>query len=73
MQGDGVRRIGVLVPFDENDPVPKPGLSAFTQALADLGWTEAAMCGSTFVGPAASSIGFERSRRSWSPCNPTSL
>ena len=34
------RRIGVLVPFDENDPVPKPGLSAFTQALADLGWTD---------------------------------
>jgi putative ABC transport system substrate-binding protein len=34
------RRIGVLMPFDENDPVPKPGLSAFTQALADLGWTD---------------------------------
>ena len=39
-QGDRVRRIGVLMPFDENDPVPKPGLSAFTQALADLGWTD---------------------------------
>jgi hypothetical protein len=34
------RRIGVLMPFAENDPVPKPGLSAFTQALADLGWTD---------------------------------
>jgi hypothetical protein len=33
-QRDRVRRIGVLVPFDENDPVPKPGLSAFTQAIA---------------------------------------
>jgi putative ABC transport system substrate-binding protein len=30
----------VLVPYDENDPLPKPGLSAFTQALADLGWTD---------------------------------
>jgi putative ABC transport system substrate-binding protein len=38
-QGDRVRRIGVLMPGDENDPVYKPRLSAFTQALADLGWT----------------------------------
>jgi putative ABC transport system substrate-binding protein len=39
-QGDRVRRIGVLTPYDENDPMPRPRLSAFTQALADLGWTE---------------------------------
>jgi putative ABC transport system substrate-binding protein len=39
-QGDRVRRIGVLLPYDENDPVTKPRLSAFTQALADLGWTD---------------------------------
>jgi putative ABC transport system substrate-binding protein len=39
-QGDRVRRIGVLMAGDENDPVLKPGLSAFTQALADLGWTD---------------------------------
>ena len=38
-QGNRVRRIGVLMPYDENDPVVKPRLSAFTQALADLGWT----------------------------------
>ena len=35
-----VRRIGLLLPFDENDPLAKPRLSAFTQALADLGWTD---------------------------------
>jgi putative ABC transport system substrate-binding protein len=35
-----MRRIGVLMPLDENDPVWKPRLSAFTQALPDLGWTE---------------------------------
>jgi putative ABC transport system substrate-binding protein len=35
-----VRRIGVLMPFDENDPAPKLGLSAFTQALADLDWAD---------------------------------
>jgi ABC-type uncharacterized transport system substrate-binding protein len=39
-QGDRVRRIGVLMAYDENDPVAKPRISAFTQALADLGWTD---------------------------------
>ena len=39
-QGDRVRRIGVLMPYDENEPVVKPRVSAFTQALADLGWTD---------------------------------
>jgi putative ABC transport system substrate-binding protein len=35
-----VRRIGVLMPGDENDPVPKTNVSAFTQGLADLGWAD---------------------------------
>jgi putative ABC transport system substrate-binding protein len=39
-QGDRVRRIGVLMSYDENDPEQKRRLSAFTQALADLGWTD---------------------------------
>jgi len=39
-QGDRVRRIGLLMPGDENDPVAKREFSAFTQALADLGWTD---------------------------------
>src|SRR6516164_8718229 len=39
-QGDRVRHIGVLMPGDQNDPVVKPRVSAFTQALADLGWTD---------------------------------
>ena len=38
--GDRVRRIGVLHPGDENDPVYKRRLTAFTQALAGLGWTD---------------------------------
>jgi putative ABC transport system substrate-binding protein len=37
-QGDRVRRIGVLVPGEENT-LPKSNVAAFTQALADLGWT----------------------------------
>src|SRR6516164_2962001 len=39
-QGGRVRRIGVLMPTDENDPVSKTSVSAFTQALAGLGWPE---------------------------------
>ena len=39
-QGDRVRRIGVLVALDENDPLAKASVSAFTQALAGLGWTD---------------------------------
>jgi putative ABC transport system substrate-binding protein len=39
-QGERVRRIGVLSAFDENDPVTRTRISAFTQALADLGWTD---------------------------------
>ena len=38
-QGDRVRRIGVLIGGDENDPLRKARISAFTQALAGLGWT----------------------------------
>jgi ABC transporter substrate binding protein len=39
-QGDRVRRIGLLMGSDGNDPVFKPRLSAFMRALADLGWTD---------------------------------
>jgi putative ABC transport system substrate-binding protein len=38
-QGDRVRRVGVLTGLDENDPLVKSEVSAFTQALAGLGWT----------------------------------
>ena len=39
-QRDRVRRIGVLMNYDENEPVGKAYLSAFTQALAGLGWAD---------------------------------
>jgi putative ABC transport system substrate-binding protein len=39
-QGGRLRRIGALPPNDENDPVAKSFISALTQALAALGWTE---------------------------------
>jgi putative tryptophan/tyrosine transport system substrate-binding protein len=39
-QPNRVRRVGVLMPYYENDPVAKPQFSAFTEALAELGWTD---------------------------------
>ena len=38
-QPDRLRRIGVLLSGDENDP-GKRRVSLFTQTLADLGWTD---------------------------------
>jgi putative ABC transport system substrate-binding protein len=35
-----MRRIGMLMPFDENDSESKRRFSAFTQSLADLSWTD---------------------------------
>jgi putative tryptophan/tyrosine transport system substrate-binding protein len=39
-QADRVRRIGVLMAFDENDPQIRGWLSNFARALAELGWIE---------------------------------
>src|SRR6516162_3339715 len=39
-QGNRVRRIGWLASLDENDPLAKSAISAFTKALADLGWAD---------------------------------
>src|SRR5215813_3463789 len=71
-QGDRVRRIGVLMSYDENDPVAKPRLSAFTQALAGLGWTDGR---NVRIDPRWHGDDTDRIRadaRSWSACNPTS-
>ena len=35
-----MRRIGVLMGFDDNDPEAKGWLSIFTRELAELGWTD---------------------------------
>jgi putative tryptophan/tyrosine transport system substrate-binding protein len=39
-QRQRMRRIGVLMAGDENGPGAKRRVSLFTQALADLGWTD---------------------------------
>jgi putative ABC transport system substrate-binding protein len=44
-QTERVRRIGVLMPYNESDPQGKARVSAFTQALADLGWIDGRTCG----------------------------
>jgi hypothetical protein len=72
-QQDGrVRRIGMLLAGDESDPLYKSRVPTFTQALADLGWTDGRNMGWTFGGPALTSVGYKRTRRSWWACNPTS-
>ena len=71
-QGGRMRFIGVLMANDENDPEEKRRYSAFTQGLAAWVGPMGATCGCTFGGPAMTSIGYERSRRSWSASNPTS-
>ena len=39
-QSERIRRIGVLMWGDENDPGQKALLSAFIQGLSELGWTD---------------------------------
>ena len=39
-QAERVRRVGVLSAYNESDPGAKAQLSAFTQGLAELGWTD---------------------------------
>jgi putative ABC transport system substrate-binding protein len=39
-QAERMHRIGVLMGWNENDPQAKAGLSGFTQALGELGWTD---------------------------------
>jgi putative ABC transport system substrate-binding protein len=68
-QNDRVRPVGVLLALDETDPVAKPVLSAFTQPLAGLGWTD----GRNLRMDVRWSGGDANRRRSWWACNPISL
>ena len=54
-QPDRMRRIGMLMGRDENDPDGKAQLSAVTQGLSELGWTDGRNLRWTFVGPPAMS------------------
>ena len=64
-QPERMRRIGVLHGGDENDPVSKTNVAAITQALAGLGWTDGRNVRMDLRWAAVTSIGHERSHRSW--------
>jgi len=56
-QGDSVPRIMLIGNGNENDSVRwKPRLSAFIQALSDLGWSDGRNVRIVFVGPAVTPI-----------------
>jgi hypothetical protein len=69
--GGRVRRIGVRMASDENDPRSETIVSAFTQALAALAWTGRNVRMDHRWGGGDTNRN-ERSRRSWSACTPTS-
>jgi putative ABC transport system substrate-binding protein len=72
-QGDRPRRIGVLMSGDENDPVWKTPLSAFTQALAGLGWADGRNVRMDLRWGGGDTNRIRAlARGSWSACNPTS-
>jgi hypothetical protein len=39
-QGERVRRVGVLLPWGEDEPQARARLSAFVKAFAELGWSD---------------------------------
>jgi hypothetical protein len=49
-QSERMRRIGVLMPFAENDSEAQANLTAFRQAFQMLGWTTAVTSASTIAG-----------------------
>jgi hypothetical protein len=71
-QGDRVRRIGALL---GGETIPWGRLSSLRSLKRLRAWVGpmAATCGWTFGGGAMTSIGYERSRRSWSACNPVDV
>jgi putative ABC transport system substrate-binding protein len=71
-QPDRARRIGVLMPGGENDPEQRACLSAFTQALADLGWVDGRNVRMDLRWGHGDNNRIRASRWSWSSCNPTS-
>ena len=70
-QADRVRRIGVLLPYAENDAEAKSHLSALTQQLKPLGWSEDRNIRIDFVMRPESQSNIPHSRRSWLRSNPT--
>ena len=50
-QGERMRRIGVLMSYEERNPVAQALLAAFLEALAKLGWSEGPTSDLIIAGP----------------------
>ena len=50
-QPSGMRRIGVLMGYGENDSEAQDWVAAFREGLQKLGWMEGRTSGSTLAGP----------------------
>jgi putative ABC transport system substrate-binding protein len=66
-----MRRMGVLMGFDESDPEARSWLSGFVQRLAELGWTDGRNVRMEFRWGAGNLDRMRTSRKNWSICNPT--
>jgi putative ABC transport system substrate-binding protein len=71
-QPEWVRRIGVLETGDENDLMRKTYVTAFTQALADLGWIDGRKLWMDLRWAGADNNRSRALAKSWSACGPTS-
>ena len=71
-QGNRVRRIGVLGSLDENDPEAKLRISALTQALAALGWTDGRNVRMDLRWRGGDTNRLQALAKSWWACTPTS-
>ena len=70
-QGERMRRIGVLMPYAENDAEAKSHLSALISSSSGWGGRRTATSASTSVMRPKSQSNIRHSRRSWLRSNPT--
>src|SRR5437763_14847534 len=64
-----LRRIGVLMSWEQSDPEIKTFLSAFMQGLAELGWTDGGNVRMEVRWAGSNVTGCGCSRKSWLICN----
>jgi putative ABC transport system substrate-binding protein len=72
-QRERVRRLGVLMSVEESDPEGKAQLSGFTQALAQLGWTNGQNLQMEIRWGGGGDATVRATAKSWSRCSPTSF
>ena len=70
-QTDRARRIGILLPYADNDPEAKSHLSALAQELKRLGWSQDHNLRIDASLRPELPINIRYSRKSWQRSNPT--